>query len=259
MQNLKLISWNVNGLRAVNNKGFLDFIDQYQPDILCLQEIKCLPEQLPPELLNIPNYKVIFNSAQKKGYSGTAIYSKIPFISHDFGIEHYDHDNEGRVITAIFDKFILVNVYTPNSKRMLERLGERQIWDKDFTKFLNNLKQKHQKPVLCCGDLNVAHHEIDLARPQQNTKNAGFTIEERKGFQHHLNNNFIDTFRHLHPNQTDAYTWWSYQGDSRNRNVGWRIDYFLLDKENTSILTQAEIHPDVHGSDHCPVSINIQI
>lgn len=258
-KNLKLISWNVNGLRAVHNKGFMNFLHDYNPDILCLQEIKSLKEQLPEELQNLEGYTCIFNPAEKKGYSGTAIYTKLKPLSFDFGIKHYDHDNEGRVITAIYEEFVLVNVYTPNSKRMLERLGERQIWDKDFTKFLKDLQTEHKKPVICCGDLNVAHQEIDLARPSQNTKNAGFTQEERKGIQNHINNGFLDTFRYLHPNEPDKYTWWSYQAQSRERNVGWRIDYFLLSKENIDILKSADIHPEVHGSDHCPVSIQIQV
>lgn len=257
MPNLKLYSWNVNGLRAVHKKGFLDFLQTHQPDIIGLQEIKAMPEQLPEEILNIPGYTAIFNPAEKKGYSGTAIYTKIKPLSYDFGIKHLKNDNEGRVITAIFPDFILVNVYTPNSKRQLERLGERQVWDKEFTKFLNNLETEHKKPVICCGDLNVAHQEIDLARPSQNTKNAGFTQEERTGIQRHIDNGFIDTYRHLHPNEKDQYSWWSYQAQSRQRNVGWRIDYFLLSQTHLNILKKAEIHQDVHGSDHCPVSIEI--
>jgi exodeoxyribonuclease-3 len=166
--------------------------------------------------------------------------------------------NEGRVITAEFQNFILVNVYTPNSKRQLERLGQRQIWDKGFTNHLLSLQKKHNKPIICSGDLNVAHQEIDLARPKQNTKNAGFTQEERSGIQHHIDSGFIDTFRHLHPDTPEKYSWWSYQAKSRERNVGWRIDYFLLSQPHLNILKEAQIHPEVHGSDHCPVSIVIQ-
>lgn len=255
MTNLKLYSWNVNGLRAVHKKGFLDFLQEHQPDIIGLQEIKAMPEQLPEEILNIEGYQAIFNPAQRKGYSGTAIYTKLTPLQVDFGIKHLDHDDEGRVITAHFPNFIFVTVYTPNSKRGLERLEERQQWDKDFTKFLNDLEQEFSKPVICCGDLNVAHQEIDLARPKQNTRNAGFTQEEREGIQRHINNNFIDTFRHHHPEKTDSYTWWSYQGQSRQRNVGWRIDYFLASQSLIPKVTSADIHPGVMGSDHCPVSI----
>lgn len=255
----KIYSWNVNGIRAVNQKGFHDFIKTHQPDILCLQEIKANHNQLPPELINLNDYHAIFNSAEKKGYSGTAVYSKEKPQMVAYEIPELEPQNEGRVITAEFEKFILVNVYTPNSKRQLERLGQRQIWDKGFTNYLIQLqKENPNKAVICCGDLNVAHQEIDLARPKQNTKNAGFTQEERAGIQRHIDNGFIDTFRHLHPNKEEVYTWWSYQAKSRERNVGWRIDYFLIDKDHINLLKDASIHQDVQGSDHCPVSIQIK-
>lgn len=251
----KLYSWNVNGLRAVHKKGFLDFIQEHQPDILALQEIKANHQQLPEELQNLDGYHSIFNSAEKKGYSGTAIYSKEKPSMIAYEIPGLEPGNEGRVITAEFQNFILVNVYTPNSKRQLERLGQRQIWDKGFTEYLLKTQSETTKPVICCGDLNVAHQEIDLARPKQNTKNAGFTEEERKGIQYHIDSGFIDTFRHIHPETPEKYSWWSYQAKSRERNVGWRIDYFLLSKPHLNILKDAQIHPEVHGSDHCPVSI----
>lgn len=254
----KIYSWNVNGIRAVYQKGFMDFIQNHQPDILCLQEIKANHDQLPEELANLHNYHAIFNSAEKKGYSGTAIYSKEKPTMVAYEIPELEPQNEGRVITAEFKNFILVNVYTPNSKRQLERLGQRQIWDQGFTNYLNQLQTENpQKAIICCGDLNVAHNEIDLARPQQNTKNAGFTQEERKGIQRHIDNGFIDTFRHLHPDKKNEYTWWSYQAQSRQRNVGWRIDYFLIDKQHANLIQKAEIHQGIHGSDHCPISIQI--
>jgi len=253
----KLYSWNVNGLRAVHKKGFLDFIQTHDPDVLCLQEIKANMEQLPPELQNLEGYHSVFNSAEKKGYSGTAIYSKESPLMVAYEIPGLEPENEGRVITAEFKDFIIVNVYTPNSKRQLERLGQRQIWDKGFTNYLLELKQENTKPVICCGDLNVAHNEIDLARPKTNTKNAGFTQEERSGIQRHIDNGFIDTFRAINPEKEEEYSWWSYQAKSRERNVGWRIDYFLIDQAHKSKLKDSKIHQDVHGSDHCPVSITI--
>lgn len=253
----KLYSWNVNGLRAVHKKGFLDFIQNHDPDVLCLQEIKANIEQLPPELQNLEGYHSVFNSAEKKGYSGTAIYSKEKPSMVTYEIPGLEPENEGRVITAEFKDFIIVNVYTPNSKRQLERLGQRQIWDKGFTNYLLELKQESNKAVICCGDLNVAHNEIDLARPKANTKNAGFTQEERAGIQRHIDNGFIDTFREINPDKPEEYSWWSYQAKSRERNVGWRIDYFLIDQVHKNKLQDAKIHQDVHGSDHCPVSITI--
>lgn len=253
---LKLISWNVNGLRAVAKKGFFEFISKEKPDILCLQEIKCHKEQLDLQLTNIPGYKVIFHSADKKGYSGTAIYSKIDVLNYEYGIKHEDHEGEGRVITAEFQDFYLVNVYTPNSKSDLSRLRYRQTWDEEFKNYCQELKQI--KPIIICGDLNVAHKEIDLKNPKQNTRSAGFTIEERKGIEKLLKIGLIDSFRKFNQDG-ENYTWWSYRATSRARNVGWRIDYFLVDKLLDNKLSSAKILKDTMGSDHCPVEINLSL
>ena len=217
----KLISWNVNGLRAVLGKGFLDFFDSEKPDILCLQEIKLSERQLDLEL---EGYEAYYNYAEKKGYSGTAIYTKIKPINVTYGIGIEKHDNEGRVITLEFDKCYLVNVYTPNSQRELVRLSYRMEWEDDFRAYLISLDKI--KPVILCGDLNVAHKEIDLKNPKTNRRNAGFTDEERSKFTELLEAGFIDTFRHFYPDKTGAYTWWSYMFKARHNNAGWRIDYF---------------------------------
>ncbi len=253
---IKLISWNVNGLRAVAQKGFLEFLDHYQPDILCLQEIKALKEQLPDNIAHIPGYQSIFHSADKKGYSGTAIYSKQQIQTKEFGIKHEQHEGEGRVITAEYENFYLVNVYTPNSKSDLARLRYRQQWDADFLNYCKELELK--KPVIICGDLNVAHTEIDLKNPKQNTRSAGFTIEERTGIQNLLDAGFIDTFR-VFNTQPDNYSWWSYRSAARQRNVGWRIDYFCCSKSLKPKLISADILSQVYGSDHCPVLLEIEI
>jgi exodeoxyribonuclease-3 len=249
-----LTSWNVNGIRAVIKKGFPDFVSEYQPDILCLQETKARAEQvdLPLELAG---YRSYWNAAQKPGYSGTAIFSKHePMnISHGIGIEQ--HDSEGRVITAEFPDFHLVTVYTPNSQNELRRLPYRQQWDADFLAYCKNLEQN--KPVVFCGDLNVAHQEIDLARPKQNRNNAGFSDEERANFDKIIESGFIDTFRHFYPDKTDTYSWWSYRAGARGKNIGWRLDYFCVSGEFIGRVKSAGILSEVHGSDHCPVTIEL--
>jgi exodeoxyribonuclease-3 len=250
---MKLISWNVNGLRAVLKKNFVEFLDAEQPDILCLQETKCSPEQI--EQLWPRHYTAYWNSAHKKGYSGTAIFTKeIPLkITPHIGIA--EHDNEGRVLTAEYKDFFLVNVYTPNSKRDLERLPYRQVWDKDFLAYLKNLEKK--KPVIFCGDLNVAHTEIDLANPKANSHSHGFTAEERAGFSAFVEAEFLDTFREFQK-AGGHYSWWSVFSGARSRNVGWRLDYFLISKSLRPRLKKSYILPKVLGSDHCPVGIEIE-
>ena len=250
---MKLISWNVNGLRAVLKKNFLEFIDSEQPDILCLQETKCTPDQV--EQLWPRHYTTYWNSAQKKGYSGTAIFTKERPLKVEPHIGVTEHDNEGRVLTAEFKEYFLVNVYVPNSKRELERLPYRQQWDVDFLKFLKKLEKK--KPVIFCGDLNVAHTEIDLANPKANVRNHGFTIEERDGFTTFVNAGFVDTFREFEKGG-GHYSWWSPMSGARARNVGWRIDYFLISQSLRPHLKKAFILPKILGSDHCPVGIEIK-
>jgi len=250
---MKIISWNVNGIRAVMKKGFPDFVKKYDPDILCLQETKAHPDQV-DELLH--DYEHHFwNSADKKGYSGTAIFSKIKPLNVSYGGGIDVGDTEGRIVTAEFDDFFLVNVYTPNSKRGLARLDYRQEWDKLFFNYLKDLEKS--KPVITCGDLNVAHTEIDLARPKNNTKNAGFTPQERSGFQKYLDNGFLDTFR-IFNQDPENYTWWSYMFNARAKNLGWRIDYFLTSEKLKKNIISAEILKDVMGSDHCPVTLNLK-
>jgi exodeoxyribonuclease III len=250
---MKLISWNVNGLRAVLKKNFLEFIDSERPDILCLQETKCTPDQV--EQLWPRHYTTYWNSAQKKGYSGTAIFTKERPLKVEPHIGVSEHDNEGRVLTAEFKEYFLVNVYVPNSKRELERLPYRQQWDVDFLKFLKKLEKK--KPVIFCGDLNVAHTEIDLANPKANVRNHGFTIEERDGFTTFVNAGFVDTFREFEKSG-GHYSWWSPMSGARARNVGWRIDYFLISQSLRPRLKKAFILPKILGSDHCPVGIEIK-
>lgn len=250
---MKLISWNVNGIRACLGKGLGEFLQSSGADVLCLQETKARPEQV--ELpLEFGGYHDFWNSAQKPGYSGVAIFSRKEPISvtTDMGIE--EHDQEGRVITAEFDEFRLVNVYTPNAQNELRRLPYRMEWDSAFRQYLESLR-KLGKPVIFCGDLNVAHQEIDLARPKQNRFSAGFSDEERQGFTELLESGFIDTYRHFFPDITEAYSWWSYRGGARAKNVGWRIDYFGADNEIAKQLKAASIHHDVLGSDHCPVEL----
>lgn len=249
---MKLISWNVNGLRACMNKGFMEFFNAVDADVFCIQESKMHRDQAE---FDFSGYYEYWNSAEKKGYSGVAIFSKQEPLSvgYDMGIAH--HDKEGRIITAEYSDFYLVNVYTPNSKRELERLEYRMEWEDDFRAFLKALESK--KPVIVCGDLNVAHKEIDLKNPKTNRRNAGFTDEEREKISTLLDSGFIDTYRHFYPDKEGAYTWWSYMGKARANNTGWRIDYFLCSKILDSRLKSASIYPEILGSDHCPVGIEI--
>tara|TARA_Y100001935_G_scaffold60384_1_gene50598 strand:+ start:11111 stop:11869 length:759 start_codon:yes stop_codon:yes gene_type:complete len=249
---MKFISWNVNGIRAVIKKGFYDFVENYNPDILCLQEIKANKEQVDLKLDSYP-YQY-WNSAEKKGYSGTSIFSKIKPINEMYGIGIEEHDQEGRVITLEFEDYYLVTVYTPNSKRELLRLEYRQRWDSDFLKFVKSLESK--KPVIFCGDLNVAHKEIDLKNPKTNHRNPGFTDEERSSFDNIVNAGFIDTFREFN-NDGGHYTWWSYMFQARQKDIGWRIDYFCISESLKSYLKDAYILKDVLGSDHAPVVLEI--
>jgi exodeoxyribonuclease-3 len=250
---MKLISWNVNGLRAVLKKNFLDYLDAEKPDVLCLQETKCSPDDV--EQLWPATYATFWNSAQKKGYSGTAIFTKTRPLKVTQHIGTTEHDQEGRVLTAEFTDYFLVNVYVPNSKRELTRLAYRQQWDRDFLGYLKKLEKI--KPVIFCGDLNVAHAEIDLANPKANIGNHGFTIEERNGFTAFVNAGFLDSFREFEKGG-GHYTWWSPMSGARSRNVGWRIDYFLISKSLRPRLKRAFIRPDVLGSDHCPVGIELE-
>jgi len=250
---MKLISWNVNGLRACVEKGFLDFFQQTNADFFCLQETKMQPNQL---TLDLPGYHQYFNSADKKGYSGTAVFSKHEPLNVTYGIGIDQHDHEGRVITLEMNDFYLVTVYTPNSQDGLARLDYRMQWEDDFHRYLKTLEQ--HKPVIVCGDLNVAHTEIDLKNPKTNRKNAGFTDEERQKLTTLLNDGFIDTFRYFYPDATEIYSWWSYRFKAREKNAGWRIDYFLISQSLLPRLKAAQIHTDIFGSDHCPVSIEIE-
>ena len=249
---MKLISWNVNGIRACVNKGFKEFFENINADIFCIQETKCQKDQIE---LEFKGYKSYWNSAEKKGYSGTAIFTKIDPIDVKYGIGIEEHDKEGRVITLEFEKFYMVNIYTPNSKRELERLDYRQIWEDEIRKYLLDLQKT--KPVIMCGDLNVAHEGIDLKNPKTNRGNAGFTVEERAKMTKLLNSGFIDTFRHLYPKKEEAYTWWSYMGKAREKNIGWRIDYFIISKNIANEIKEAKIHPEILGSDHCPIELEI--
>ena len=250
---MKLISWNVNGLRAVLRKNFLEYLDAEKADILCLQETKCTPDDV--EQLWPAHYSTHWNSAQKKGYSGTVIFSKARPLKVTTGIGHEAHDNEGRVVTAEFADFFLVNAYVPNSQRELTRLAYRQQWDQDFLSYLKKLEKK--KPVVFCGDFNVAHTEIDLTNPKTNIKNHGFTPEERAGFSAMLAAGFVDTFRDFEKGG-GHYTWWSVMSNARVRNIGWRLDYFLVSAALRPRLKHAFIHPQVMGSDHCPVGIELE-
>lgn len=251
---MKLISWNVNGIRACLNKGFKEFFENIDADIFCIQETKCQIDQIS---LEFEDYKSFWNSAQKKGYSGTAVFTKIDPISVKYGIGIEEHDKEGRVITLEFDKFYLVNIYTPNSKRELERLAYRQIWEDEIRKYLLKLNEK--KPVIMCGDLNVAHKEIDLKNPKSNRRNAGFTDEERCKMTELLKSGFTDSFRYLYPEKENAYSWWSYMANAREKNIGWRIDYFITSKSIEKNIEEAKIYPYIFGSDHCPVGLEIKI
>ena len=255
---MKLISWNVNGLRAVITKGFKDFFNSINADIFCLQETKMQEDQVDDTIKEIfRGYNAYWNSAEKKGYSGTAIFSKEKPINVLYGIGIEEHDKEGRVITLEFDKFYMVNCYTPNSKRELERLEYRQIWEDEFRKYL--LKLNETKPVILCGDLNVAHKEIDLKNPKTNRRNAGFTDEERNKMTELLEAGFTDSFRYLYPDKAEMYSWWSYMFKAREKNAGWRIDYFIVSKSIEEKIKESYIFNEVMGSDHCPVGLDIEI
>jgi len=251
---MRLVSWNVNGLRAIMKKGFIESVKKINPDVLCLQETKMQEGQLDLDV-DLEEYEKYFNSAQKKGYSGTAIFTKVKPVNVTYGMDKEEHDKEGRIITAEFDDFYLVNVYTPNSKTELERLEYRMIWEDEFRNYLKELERT--KPVIVCGDLNVAHKEIDLKNPSSNRKSAGFTDEERNKFTELLDAGFIDTFRYFYPDKEGAYTWWSYLTKARERNAGWRIDYFLVSESLKDRLVDSKIHSDIYGSDHCPVELEI--
>lgn len=247
---MKLISWNVNGIRACVGKGFLDYFKEADADVFCIQETKMQAGQLE---LDLEGYEQYWNYAQRKGYSGTAIFTKKKPLSVSYGIGIEEHDTEGRVITLEFEDFYMITVYTPNSQNELARLDYRMEWEDAFLSYLKKLEEN--KPVIVCGDLNVAHQEIDLKNPKTNRKNAGFTDEERGKFQTLLDNGFIDTFRYFYPDQTGIYSWWSYRFQARAKNAGWRIDYFLVSDSLKDRLTDAKIHTDVMGSDHCPVEL----
>ena len=251
---MKLISWNVNGIRACLTKGFEKFFKEIEADIFCIQETKCQVGQVD---LEFEGYKSFWNSAEKKGYSGTAIFSKIDPIKVTYGIGKEEHDKEGRIITLEFEKFYLIDNYTPNAKRELERLDYRMTWEDEIRKYLLKLNKK--KPVIMCGDLNVAHKEIDLKNSKSNRGNAGFTDEERGKMTELLKAGFTDSFRYLYPDKENAYSWWSYMGRAREKNIGWRIDYFIVSKDIEKNIEEANIYPEILGSDHCPVGIDINI
>lgn len=249
---MKLVSWNVAGLRACLQKGFVDFFNEVQADVFCLQEVKATMDQISFH----PNgYLEYLNPAEKKGYSGTMIYSKIEPLSVSYGMGIEEHDHEGRIITLEFKDFYLVNVYVPNVKRELERLSYRMIWEDDFKSYLKTLEK--EKPVVVCGDLNVAHEEIDIKNAHANIGHAGFTYEERGKFTDLLKDGFIDTFRYFNPDKKDAYSWWSYMGNARSKNVGWRIDYFVVSECLLSKIKNPIIYAEILGSDHCPIGLEI--
>ena len=249
---MKLISWNVNGIRACLNKGFSDFFKEVNADIFCLQETKCQPEQIN---LEFEGYTSYWNSAERKGYSGTAIFTKKQPVNVTYGIGIEEHDKEGRIITLEFENFYLVTNYTPNAKRELERLDYRMVWEDEIRKYLLELNKK--KPVIMCGDLNVAHEEIDLKNPKTNKGNAGFTNEEREKMTELLNAGFIDSYRYLYPEKIE-YSWWSYMGHAREKNVGWRIDYFIVSNDFRENIKDATIYTEILGSDHCTVGLEIK-
>lgn len=251
---LKLISWNVNGLRAVVSKNFYEVFESVDADIFCVQETKLVAGQIE---MNLPGYYQYWNYADKKGYSGTAVFAKKEPINVTYGINIDEHDHEGRVISLEYDKFFFVCVYTPNSQNELKRLDYRMKWEDDFCNYLCSLKEK--KSVIVCGDLNVAAEEIDLKNPKTNMRNAGFTLEERQKIAALKNCGFTDTFRYFYPDKTDIYSWWSYRFNSRAKNAGWRIDYFLASDDLNDRLISADIHTDIFGSDHCPVELCINL
>lgn len=253
---MKLISWNVNGLRAAVNKGFKEFFEEINADIFCIQETKMQLEQIDlfTEML-FKDYHQYWNSAEKKGYSGTAIFSKTEPISVTYGLGIEEHDKEGRLITLEYPEFYFVDCYTPNSKRGLERLPYRMIWEDEVRKYL--IKLDKIKPVIYCGDLNVAHNDIDLKNFKSNRGNSGFTDEERQKMTELLSSGFIDTFRYKYPDKEDSYTWWSYMGNARSKNIGWRIDYFIVSDRIKENILDAKIHSNILGSDHCPIELDI--
>jgi len=255
---MKLISWNVNGIRAVTQKNFFADIESLAPDILCLQETKAQDHQVEESLAPLKDkYHIYSNSAERKGYSGTAILTRTAPISFSYDIGKPEHDQEGRVICAEYDSFYLVNVYVPNSGSELKRLNYRQEWDLDFYNYLKNLEKT--KPVIVCGDLNVAHKSIDLARPKENyNKAAGFMQEEIDGMDRYVGGGFADTFRHLYPDRTDKYSWWSFRAGARGKNIGWRIDYFLVSPALLPRVKNADILDNIMGSDHCPVTLELE-
>lgn len=247
---MKLISWNVNGIRACVKKGFLEFFEKENPDIMCLQETKLQEGQLE---LNLTGYYQYWNYAEKKGYSGTAIFTKQEPLSVRYGIGQEEHDSEGRVISLEFQDYYVITVYTPNSQRGLARIDYRMLWEDAFFSYLKELDK--DKPVIFCGDLNVAHNEIDLKNPESNRKNAGFSDQEREKMSYLLDNGFIDSFRYFYPEKEDAYTWWSYMFKARENNVGWRIDYFCVSQALKDKMKDALIYTEIEGSDHCPVGL----
>lgn len=249
---MKLISWNVNGLRACMDKGFMDFFKEMDADVFCLQETKLQAGQIE---MDLPGYYQYWNYAEKKGYSGTAMFTKKEPLNVTYGIGVEEHDHEGRVITAEFEEYYVVTVYTPNSQRELARLNYRMTWEEAFLNYIKSLDAK--KPVIFCGDLNVAHKEIDLKNPKTNHKNAGFTDEERACFSKVLETGFVDTFRYFYPEMKDIYSWWSYMFQARAKNAGWRIDYFVVSESLKDRLEGADIHTQIMGSDHCPVELTI--
>lgn len=251
---MKLISWNVNGIRACLTKGFEERFQELDADIFCLQETKCQQGQVK---LDLPGYYQYWNYANRKGYSGTAVFTKKEPLSAFYGMGIEEHDKEGRVITLEFDDFYMVTVYTPNSQSELRRLKYRMQWEKDFLSYLLNLQEK--KPVIVCGDLNVAHKDIDLKNPKTNRNNPGFTDEERACFSTMMESGFVDTFRHFYPELEGAYSWWSYRFKAREKNAGWRIDYFLVSPSLASKLDDAKIHSEIMGSDHCPIELTINM
>ncbi len=253
MPPVKLMSWNVNGIRAIVKKNFYEFLKDHEPDVLGLQEVKGQREQVN---LEVPGYEIYWNAAKRPGYSGTAVLTKVKPQDVTYGIGEDEHDNEGRVITLEFPEYFLVNVYVPNAGEELARLPYRMTWDEAFRKYCKNLEKK--KPVIVCGDLNVAHTEIDLANPGPNRGSSGFTDEERANFTKFLESGFVDSFRHLHPEALKQYTWWTYRFGARSRNVGWRIDYFCFSKEFAPAMKDAFIRPEVLGSDHCPVGMVVK-
>ena len=250
---MKLISWNVNGLRAVMGKNFMEFFNEIDADIFCLQEIKLQEGQIE---MDLPGYYQYWNYAEKKGYSGTAIFTKKEPLNVTYGMNIDEHDHEGRLITLEYEDFYMITVYTPNSQNELKRLDYRMKWEDDFRNYLKELNKL--KPVIITGDLNVAHNEIDLKNPKTNRKNAGFTDEERGKMTELLDSGFIDSFRYFYPDQEDIYSWWSYRFKAREKNAGWRIDYFLVSKDFEDRLVDAKIHTEVFGSDHCPVELEIK-